>query len=81
MPQEGAPRTLHERIAAGRAAVVARLAAALSLGAGVPDAELTAHMLSAYADEAARLTLTDPERYPVERILALTRWALGRLGR
>jgi hypothetical protein len=38
-------------------------------------------MLSAYADEAARLTLTDPEDYPVERILALTRWALERLGR
>ena len=31
-------------------------------------------MLSAYADEAARLTL-DPG-YAVERILALTRWAL-----
>ena len=26
MPQEGAPRLLHERIAAGRAAVIARLA-------------------------------------------------------
>ncbi len=81
MPQEGAPRILHERIAAGRAAVVARLAAGLGLGAGPPDAELTAHMLSAYADEAARLLLTDPERYSVERILELTRWALDRLGR
>ena len=29
MPQEGAPRALHERIAAGRAAVVEQLAAAL----------------------------------------------------
>ena len=29
MPQEGAPRLLHERIAAGRAAVIARLALAL----------------------------------------------------
>jgi AcrR family transcriptional regulator len=81
MPQEGAPRSLHERIAAGRAAIVARLAAGLGLGAGLPDAELTAHMLSAYADEAARLTLTDSNRYPVERILELTRWALGRLSR
>ena len=34
-------------------------------------------MLSAYADEAARLTL---QGYPVERILDLTRWALARLG-
>ena len=33
-------------------------------------------MLSAYADEAARLVLDD---YDVERILELTRWALARL--
>jgi hypothetical protein len=36
-------------------------------------------MLSAYADAAARLTLTEPERYTPERILALTGWALERL--
>jgi AcrR family transcriptional regulator len=76
MPQEGAPRLLHERIAAGRAAVIARLAQALRPGSGLPDPELTAHMLSAYADEAARLTLRG---YDVERILELTRWALARL--
>ena len=57
MPQEGAPRLLHERIAAGRAAVIARLALALGPGTGLPDPELSAHMLSAYADEAARLVL------------------------
>ena len=44
-----------------------------------PDPELTARMLSALADEAARLLLTDPERYPVERILAHTRWLLAPL--
>jgi AcrR family transcriptional regulator len=74
MPQEGAPRLLHERIAAGRAAVIAKLAQAA--GAGLPDPELAAHMLSAYADEAARLVL---EGYETERILQLTRWALARL--
>jgi hypothetical protein len=73
MPQEGAPRLLHERIAAGRAAVIERIAGS---GIGLPDAELSAHMLSAYADEAARLTL---EGYEIERILELTRWALARL--
>jgi hypothetical protein len=56
--------------------VIARLARALGPGAGLPDPELSAHMLSAYADEAARLVL---EGYPVERILELTRWALARL--
>lgn len=76
MPQQGAPRLLHERIAAGRAAVIGRLALALRPGTGLPDPELSAHMLSAYADEAARLVLQD---YDVERILELTRWALARL--
>ncbi|HET6549476.1 MAG TPA: helix-turn-helix domain-containing protein [Solirubrobacter sp.] len=76
MPHEGAPRLLHERIAAGRAAVIARLAQAIGPGTDLPDPELSAHMLSAYADEAARLTL---DGYGVERILELTRWALKRL--
>jgi AcrR family transcriptional regulator len=64
------------RIAAGRAAVIARLALALEPGAKAPDPELSAHLLSAHADEAARLVLQD---YDVERILELTRWALARL--
>ena len=75
MPQEGAPRLLHQRIAAGRAAVVARLAQSLD-PQELPDPELTAHMLSAYADEAARLTL---QGYDVDRILRLTSWVLARL--
>jgi AcrR family transcriptional regulator len=74
MPHEGAPRLLHERIAAGRAAVIARLAQALPTV--LPDAELSAHMLSAYADEAARLTLRG---YDVERILGLSRRLAGAL--
>ena len=81
MPPEGAPEALHERIATGRAAIIGQLAGAL--GSGLPggrespDPELTARMLSVFADEAARLQLTDPERYPVERILEHARWALG----
>lgn len=75
-PQEGAPRLLGERIAAGREAVVERLAAALGPDTGLPDPELTAHMLRAYADEAARLVL---EGYDVERILTLTRFTLAKL--
>jgi AcrR family transcriptional regulator len=81
MPQEGAPRILHDRIARGRAAVIARLAHSRgpALDAAVPDPELVAHMLSAYADEAARLLLVDPDRFSSERILALSRWLLQRL--
>lgn len=74
MPPEGAPGLLGERIAAGRAAVVAQLAHAVGPGAGSPDPELTARALSAVADEAARLTLADPARYPPQRIVAHGRW-------
>jgi AcrR family transcriptional regulator len=77
MPQEGAPRLLGERIAAGRAAVVERLTAAVP-DTGLPDPELAAHMLRAYADEAARLVL---EGYDVERVLTLTRFVLDKLAR
>ena len=36
-------------------------------------------MLSAFADEGARLLLTDPGQYPVTRILDHTRWVLNQL--
>jgi AcrR family transcriptional regulator len=84
MPPEGAPAVLREHVARGRAAVLARLAEAVRPGLGAgresPDPELTARMLSATADEAARLLLTDPERYPVERLAAHARWVLGQVG-
>jgi hypothetical protein len=64
--------------------VVAQLAETVRPGFGPggvsPDPELTARMLSAFADEAVRLVLTDPERYPADRILAHARWSLERLG-
>jgi hypothetical protein len=37
-------------------------------------------MLSTLADESARLVLTDPKRYPPERVLAHARWSLELLG-
>jgi AcrR family transcriptional regulator len=83
MPPEGAPDVLRERIAAGRAAVLEQLAAAVGTGFGgglSPDPELTARMLSTFADEAVRLVLTDPERYPPDRVLAHARWSLEQLG-
>jgi AcrR family transcriptional regulator len=80
MPQEGAPRTLHERIAEGRAAVVEQLAAALGTTSGAsPDPELTARLLTALADEAARLLLAEPARYTAERIIALAQWFLSQV--
>jgi AcrR family transcriptional regulator len=83
VPPEGAPSVLRERIAAGRAAVLAQLAEAVRPGFGggreSPDPELTARMLSSFADEGARLLLTDPERFPVDRLLSHTRWFLDQL--
>lgn len=83
MPIAGAPRILHTLIEDGRSAVLARLAhavgPALAREGESADAELTARALSAMADEYARLVLTDPQRYPPDRLLAHARWFLGQL--
>jgi hypothetical protein len=83
MPPEGAPAVLHDHIARGRTAVVGHLAQAIGPGLGPdresPDPELFARMLSAVSDEGARLLLTDPEHYPVERIVGFSRWMLDQL--
>ena len=80
---EGAPAILRRRIAAGRAAVLDQLAEAvgpgLVPGRESPDPELTARILSAVADELARLLLTDSRRYPVERMVDHARWLLEQL--
>jgi len=84
MPPEGAPALLRNLLGRGRAAVLAHLADAARPGLGSggpsPDPEMTARTLSAVADEGARLLLTDPERYPVERMLAHAKWVLDQLG-
>ena len=83
MPPEGAPSVLRERITAGRGAVIAALADVVRPGLGPggrsPDPQLTARTLSAVADEAARLLLTEPDAYPVQRLVAHADWLLGRL--
>jgi AcrR family transcriptional regulator len=79
MPTEGAPASLHRQIDEGRDAIVGQLAAAVRPGLDPPDPELTARMLSAVADEAARLHLRDSGRYPVARIMAQVGWMLDQL--
>jgi AcrR family transcriptional regulator len=83
MPPEGAPPASRERIAAGRALVVAQLATAVgpafAAGRTLPDTELTARLLVTVADELVRLVLTDPVAFPVERVLAYADWVLSRL--
>jgi AcrR family transcriptional regulator len=83
MPAEGTPDVLRERFVRERAAVTERLAAAVgptfSLGpsGASPDPELTARVMQALAEELARLSLEDPERYPVDRLIEYADWALG----
>jgi AcrR family transcriptional regulator len=84
MPPEGAPEFLRERVEQARAAVVAQLAALVEQafepwgGQRTPDSELTAYSMSTLADTWARLLLTDPDSFDLERILVHARWALGR---
>jgi AcrR family transcriptional regulator len=83
MPPEGAPRVLRETVENGREAVVAALAQVVGAGLAPerpsPDPQLTARLLSALSDEAARLLLRDPEQYPIERLMRHAEWLLGQL--
>jgi AcrR family transcriptional regulator len=76
---EGAPESLRQSIAQGRQSVLDKLTSAVRpalRGGDLNDAELTARILSATADEYARLVLTDPVRYSPERLLHHARWWL-----
>ncbi|WP_051222361.1 TetR/AcrR family transcriptional regulator [Conexibacter woesei] len=78
MPPEGAPESLRKGIARGRADALAHMtdavAPALVGDDRSADAELTARMFSAMADEYARLVLTSPRRFTPDRLLAHARW-------
>jgi AcrR family transcriptional regulator len=79
MPPEGAPEILRRRIEQGRRSVLEKLTQAVRpalLEAEVNDPELTARLLSAIADEYARLVLTDQDRYPPRRLLRHAGWWL-----
>ncbi len=77
MPAQGAPESLCKRIAQGRAHVLSGLAGAvrpvLEAESDSGDAEVTASVLSAISDEYARLVLTDPARFPPERLVGHAR--------
>jgi AcrR family transcriptional regulator len=79
-PPSGAPESLRKSILQGQAAVLESLTQAVSPGFKpgdtATDPDLTARVLSAIADEYARLLLTDPERFSPERLLEHARWFL-----
>lgn len=82
-PPEGAPELLRASIHRGKAEILEQLTRAvrpgLRRGEPASDPELTARILSAMADEYARLVLSDPERFPPDRLLGHARWFLGQL--
>jgi AcrR family transcriptional regulator len=78
VPIEGSPAVLQERIAGDRAQVRAQLAGVLAAGLrregidpSTADLELAAHIAQGVSEHAARLVLTEPEAYPVARIISL----------
>lgn len=83
MPPEGAPRGLREQVERGREAVVAALAQVVGPGLAPerpsPDPQLTARLLSSLSDEAARLLLSDPDEYPIARLMRHAEWLLNQL--
>ena len=86
MPADGTPEILRERAIQIRAGVTAQIAAlvpevlAVAKGPKPIDPELTALTLQAVAEDAARLLLESPDKFPIERLLAHTDWLLAQLG-
>jgi AcrR family transcriptional regulator len=73
LPLEGTPPMVRHHVEAGRARVLARIGRlvqwAIDRGE-LPhdlDAELTARAIRDWSEQAGRMVLTDPERYPPER--------------
>jgi AcrR family transcriptional regulator len=87
LPPEGAPRVLRERVERGRAAALAQIERLVAWGVerrrglhGL-DEELFARLLQTVGEDAARLVLTDPERFPPERLARFAAELLARLER
>jgi AcrR family transcriptional regulator len=73
LPLEGTPSIVREHVEANRARVLARIESLVRWGverSKLPpdlDIELTARSIRDWSEQAGRMVLTDPERYPPER--------------
>jgi AcrR family transcriptional regulator len=87
LPLEGTPSIVREHVEVNRARVLARLEALVRWGVGrgnLPsdlDVELTARTIRDWSEQAGRMVLTDPERYPPERYERYVRDYLKQLTR
>ena len=73
VPADGTPPSLRDEVNRHRERLVKQVEPMIAwgtanLGIGQLDPELTAHALIAAAEDAARLSLTHPGRFPPERI-------------
>ena len=73
LPADGAPPEMRERVNHHRDRLVTTIEPMAAwgierLGLGHLDAELVAHMIIGTAEDAGRLTLTQPEKFPPERL-------------
>jgi AcrR family transcriptional regulator len=73
LPLEGTPSIVREHVKVNRARVLAQIEALVqwalerSDGSGELDAQLTARSIRDWSEQAARMVLTDPDRYSRER--------------
>ncbi|MGN6868007.1 MAG: TetR/AcrR family transcriptional regulator [Solirubrobacteraceae bacterium] len=73
LPLEGTPPIVRQHVQAGRAQVLARIERLVGWSvergqlAHHLDVELTAHAIRDFCEQAGRMVLTDPDRYPPER--------------
>lgn len=84
LPVDGTPATVRDQFERARATVAGQIEELVVWGLGRRgiadlDAEMTAQSLHVLGEHAARLVLTDPERFTPERIATFTRALAGRL--
>ena len=86
LPPQGAPAQLRERVSAKHRLVLGQLRGLVAWGVARRDddddldVDLFARTVLALAEGAARLLLTSPDRFPVERIERFVRDLVRRLG-
>ena len=73
LPLEGTPPIVRQHVQAGRTQVLARIERLVGWAverSQLPrdlDVELTAHAIRDFCEQAGRMVLTDPQRYPPQR--------------
>ena len=87
LPPEGVPAVFHERTAGTRRNVLRQLEKLVAWGIkrrGGPkdlDSELFARLLMEMAEDSARLILTQPKKFTIERIVTFARTLMGAVQR